>query len=196
MGQTVVPSREPPRAGPPEQDHALMAEVRAGSPTALGLLAKMYWTPLVRFVARQVGDLDTAKDIVQEVFIQVWDRREAWVSRGSPKAYLFRLARSLMVDELRRRRSLLRWTGLWQRQPRPDPITPLQLVREREIEEAYEAAIKRLPDRRREAFSLVHLGGLSYQEAAELMGISRQTLANQMSAALKQLREALGALLD
>lgn len=197
MAQPAVSNRDPPRSGPPQdRDQVLMAEIRTGSAVALDQLTQVYWTPLVRFVARQLNDMDAAKDVVQEVFIYVWNRRETWVPRASPRAYLFRLARSLTVDEQRRRRSRTRWAGVWKRQPRPEPATPLQLVQESEIELVYKAAIERLSARRREAFSLVHLAGLSYAEAAEVMGISRQTLANQMSAALKQLRESLGTLLD
>jgi len=173
-----------------------MVLVRAGSTSGFDQLLNAFWEPLVRYAARQLGDLDVAKDIVQDGFIQVWDRRGTWSPVGCARAYLYKVVRSLVIDEQRRRLVRLRWAGRSRLEEHPTPPTPIQLLGEAELRLAYERALRKLPARRREAFVLVRLRGLSHEEAAEVMGISAQTVANQMSAALAELRSALEPLIN
>jgi len=168
-----------------------MVRVRAGSTAAFEQLLQAYWTSLVRYAARQLDDLDAAKDVVQEVFIQVWARRTEWDASGSAKAYLYTMARSLVIDEQRRRRVRLRWADRKRNAGRLDPPTPIQVLGQAELRAAYERAVRGLPPRRREVFTLVHSRGLSHEDVAAAMGISVQTVANQMSMALAQLRRAV-----
>jgi RNA polymerase sigma-70 factor (ECF subfamily) len=60
-----------------------------------------------------------------------------------------------------------------------------------QTQEAFLEAVSSLPPRRREAFSLVALRGLSHKEASEVLDISEQTVANHVSAALREVRDAL-----
>ncbi|MCY4574821.1 MAG: sigma-70 family RNA polymerase sigma factor, partial [Gemmatimonadetes bacterium] len=72
----------------------------------------------------------------------------------------------------------------------PRAATPAEELDAQLLAEALESAVTALPNRRREVFELIVLRGLSYAEAAAVMGISVQTVANQMSAALKSVRRA------
>ena len=71
------------------------------------------------------------------------------------------------------------------------PAQPDELLEETLLQEEVAAAIADLPERRREVFVLARFHGLSYQEIADVLGVSQQTVANQMSSALSQLRELL-----
>ena len=111
-------------------------------------------------------------------------------------AWLYQTARNLAVDELRKIEVRRRW-----REAQPDvefasPPTPLQAAENRDVLEALRRALDALPDRRREAFTLVHLHGLSIREAAEVMGSAPQTVANQVAAAVAELRRSLRPFLD
>lgn len=171
---------------------SLMSAIRGGSQSALGRLMDHLWPELVRYAARQLGDVELARDIVQETFIQVWERRRAWTPRGSARAYLFRIARHLVIDEKRRQRVRWRWLARQRQRNSPRPATPAEELDAKLLAEALESAVAALPNRRREVFELVVLRGLSYAEVAAVMGISAQTVANQMSAALKSVRRACG----
>lgn len=59
----------------------LMTDVGRGSATALDHLMRLCWADLVRYAARQLRDRDLARDVVQEAFIQVWQRRRTWTPR-------------------------------------------------------------------------------------------------------------------
>ena len=179
---------------PADEGHleSLMSAIRGGSQPALGRLLDHLWPELVRYAARQLADVEMARDIVQETFIQVWERRRAWTPRGSARAYLYRIVRHLVIDEKRKQRVRWRWRERQGQQDSPRPATPAEELDAQLLAEALEAAVTALPKRRREIFELVVLRGLSYADAAAAMGISVQTVANQMSAALKSVRRACG----
>jgi RNA polymerase sigma-70 factor (ECF subfamily) len=175
---------------------ALVDGVREGSAAALQELMDGLWGELVRFAARELGDLDGARDIVQGAFVYVWEHRASWVPSGSPRAYLYRVVRNAIIDEHRRVRVRRDWAERERASPPATVPDPDEQLAAGEVERAFENAVAALPDRRRAAFSLVVLGGLSHAEAAETLGISRQTVANQVSHALADVREALRTVID
>ena len=168
-----------------------MAAIRGGSQSALARLMDQCWPELVRYAARQFGEVDLARDIVQEAFIQIWERRRAWEPRGSARAYLYRIVRNLVIDEKRKQAVRRRWVA--SRDPRPaTPVaTPDQVLDAKMLTDVFEAAVASLPSRRREVFELVFMRGLSHADAAAVMKVSAQTVANQMSSALRAVRKAV-----
>ena len=169
----------------------LMAEIKGGSSWALGRLMNLCWEELVHYAARQLGDVELAQDVVQEAFIQVWERRRGWRPRGSARAYLYRIVRNLVIDEKRKYEVRRRWAERQQLMDAPRPATPAQELDAKMLADAFDAAVASLPDRRREVFELVFQRGLSHAEAAAVLNISVQTVANQMSAALRSVRRAI-----
>jgi len=182
-----------------ERDRALIDRIRAGDTGAFDGFIQEQWKPLVYFVSQSVGNVDDAEDLAQEVFFRIWSRRRGLRPEARLRAYLFQIARNLVIDHFRKRRVRDRWARDRARATTEVDPTPetLELLTREELLAAVEAAIARLPPRRREAFTLVHTHGFSYRDAASIMGIAPQTLADQVSAALGQLRRWLvgGALL-
>ncbi len=169
----------------------LMAAVKGGSSRALGRLMNLCWDDLVRYAARQLGDVELARDLVQEAFIQVWERRRGWRPRGSARAYMYRIVRHQVIDEKRKQGVRRRWAERQQQLDAPRPATPAEEFDAKVLADAFETAVASLPDRRREVFELVFQRGLSHAEAAAVLDISVQTVANQMSAALRSVRQAI-----
>ena len=188
------------RSSPDSAQHdaltSLMDEIREGSEPALGELMDLCWPELVRYAASQLGDVDLARDIAQEAFIQVWERRRGWRPRGSARVYLYRIVRHLVIDRKRRRAVRRRWRD---RQGRDDAIrgghapSPADMLEATLLADRFRTAVASLPDRRREVFELVFQRGLTHAEAAAVMKVSAQTVANQMSAALRTVRRVVAA---
>lgn len=179
-------------------DDALMERIADGDAAAFGALFDRYWTSLVVSAERMLLRRDAAKDIVQEAFVQVWRNRSSWRPTGSVKGYLWRITRNLALNEQRRQRTRKGWA---ERNAGEDPTSgslpgPAELFEAEALRAEVEEAVRSLPARRREVFVLARFEGLSYEEIAEAMGISPQTVANQMSAALAALREALSGRLQ
>jgi RNA polymerase sigma-70 factor (ECF subfamily) len=172
-----------------DSDLALLSRIRRADTGALGILLERHWAPVVRYVLGLLDSRDAAEDIAQETFVRLWERREAWKLEGSVRALLFRVARNLSLDELRRR-------SAHERIARSAPRKPLQLAPDEELENlelraVLARAVDSLPQRRREVFILVHHHGLSYRETAAVLDLSPQTVANHLTLALADLRTLL-----
>jgi RNA polymerase sigma-70 factor (ECF subfamily) len=135
--------------------------------------------------------LDTAEEVAQETFVRLWQTRTRWASGGSVHSFLFRTARNLGLGilrhfEVRRRTEPEVRQALTLHYP-----SPLEILTQKELRTALWSAIDTLPARRREALVLVRIQGFSLDEAAQRMGLSRQTVANHISLALEDLEEIL-----
>lgn len=175
----------------PPADSELFAGIRSGEAATLTRLQALYWAPLVLFAGRIVEGRADAQDVVQEAFVRLWVRRERWEPRGSVRSLLFTLTRNAALDELRshKRRERVAGSGGLPSAPAAPPDDAAAT----ELQRAAAAAVEALPARRREVFRLAREEGLTYPEIAEILELSKQTVANHMSLALADLREALKA---
>lgn len=177
-------------------DERLMELIHQDDALALRQLMVRYWQPVVAYTRKILEDPDAAADMAQYTFIKVWQNRAQWIPSGKVGAYIFRIARNAVVNELRSRRSRSQLSE----SRGPDNFraswNPLELLEEKELRSALEQALHRLPPRRREVYLLARDGGLSHVEISEVMGISPQTVANQMSSAISDLRRYLAGVLE
>ena len=170
-------------------DIALLACVLNGDESGLAALLDRHWTSLVRYSRSILDDRDAAEDVVQEVFVRLWEHRKTWGLEGSVLGLLFRMTRNLSLDESRQLETRQRAAKNAQRPKQPS--CPAQSIQDNEIGSAIQAALEKLPERRREVFVLVRQHGLSYREAADALDIAPQTIANHLQMALADLRESL-----
>lgn len=169
----------------------ILARLRDGDPDALGELMAAYWKPLVGYVAGTLSSRDAVEDVVQETFVRLWQNRSGLTPSGSPRALLYRIARNL-VFKLHRHKGVRRSKEHELRHFLTRGVeSPLERVVANEARDILKAAIEKLPERRREAFVLLRWHGFSLKEAAEVMGLSTQTVANHAALAMKQLKECL-----
>jgi RNA polymerase sigma-70 factor (ECF subfamily) len=149
---------------------------------------------LVRFFAARLRSMAAAEDLVQDLYVRV-------AALGgdepveNPSAYLYRLASNLMLDRLRSdRRSGLR-DGAWAQSQRlelageamADEPSAERNVAGRQRVAQLARAIDGLPPKTRRAFELHKLQGLTQEETARALGVSRKTVEKQISAALQRL---------
>ena len=173
----------------PAPDRELIEGIRAGDAETLRRLHAAYWDPLVRFAAGILDGGSDPQDVVQEAFVRLWTHRERWESDGSVRALLYTVTRNAALDERRRRTRSAR-ASLAADPPVPSS-PPSDDAVAAELREAAREAVLRLPPKRQEVFRLAREEGLAYAEIASVMGVSVQTVANQMSLALADLRRAL-----
>jgi RNA polymerase sigma-70 factor (ECF subfamily) len=176
-------------------DATLLARLRDDDAAALDALLERHWAALCRYVVRTTGSQDAAADVAQEAFCRLWEMRATWRLDGSVRGLLFRLARNAAVSEHRREQARERAAGTYA-ELTLDPKSAVLPAERAELRDAIEDAVEHLPARRREVFTLRMVDDLSYDEIAEVMGTSRQTVANQLSRALATLRDGLRHMLD
>jgi RNA polymerase sigma-70 factor (ECF subfamily) len=175
-------------------DASLLARLGAGDAAALDAMLDRYWEPVFRYAWRMTDSRDAASDLAQEVFCRLWERRASWSSEGSVRGLVFRLARNEAVSRHRRGRARDRAQRGYAELYVTTDDGPSAAERA-ELRDALESAVDALPARRREVFLFRMMDGLSYDEIAAVMRISRQTVANQLSRALATLRADLADLL-
>lgn len=173
------------------QSTDLVERIRAGDAAAFEALFHAHHASLCAFAYRYVGARDLAEEIVQEVFLFVWERRETWDVRTSVKNYLLTAVRNAAVSYLRHERVVRRreaeTIALFSRST---PTADREL-HNTELAGLVQRAVDRLPDRCRLVFTLHREQGLTYVEIAEVLGISPKTVEVHMGRALKGLRKAL-----
>jgi RNA polymerase sigma-70 factor (family 1) len=167
--------------------------IRAGDPSAFETLFHAYYAPLCSFAYRYLGARDLAEEIVQEVFLCIWERRESWDVRTSVRSYLLTSVRNAALSYLRHERVVRRRQAEVRDSHESVAASPEACALEAETVVAVRQAIARLPDRCRLVFTLHREQGLTYTEVAEALGISPRTVEVQIGRALKSLRKALAS---
>lgn len=153
---------------------------------------RTHYAFVCRIIFRYVGDRVRAEDIAQDMFVELWTKREVLNIHTSPQAYLRRMAISRALNYLRDNRKH-QWDEIddTAEEKAVSPAAPevILAMEERELAEQVEAAISRLPEKCRIVFQLSRVDQLSYAEIAETLQISVKTVENQVGKALRLLRD-------
>lgn len=169
-----------------------LAALRTGDENALRRIFDRHYPPLLNDVYRIVPDEDTCQDLAQEVFVELWRKRADIDIRISLRAYLRRAALNKALNHLKTHKRLVLDAPERLANTADDSARDISHKIEQEnIESALHAAIGTLPEKCRLVFSLSRFEQMSHREIAEQLGISIKTIENQITKAMKMLREAL-----
>lgn len=174
----------------PVTDRDLLERLRQGDTTAFDAIFRAWYGPLVGTAERMLRDRAVAEELVQDVMLELWRRRESLTAEGSPQAYLFQATRNRVLNHLRHLKIEQRGEPEVRSESSPSPHADAAVV-EAELDVAVQRAMQSLPDRCREVFELSRVHGLKYAEIARQLGISVKTVEAQMGKALRTLREQL-----
>jgi len=176
----------------------IIDQIRCGSEKAFRVVYDLYFLRLERFAAAYVIDRGEAQDIVQSVFLTLWDRKESLYSETNLGNYLITLTKNQCLNYLRHERVQLNYLTR-QEQKNAELLLnfyALERLNENkllfdELEIAAKQAIDSLPGQSREVFILSRIEGMKYQEIAQKLEVSVKTVEKKMSIALELLRDAL-----
>src|SRR5216117_3812795 len=150
-----------------------------------------HYCGLCDYVLRFVGSADAAQDLVQDLFLHLWDTRGPRDAVRLTRGYLYVAARNRALKYLRHRRVAAAWLERAAREEVPSASSPEDLYLRRELADAVTRAIAELPSRCREIFVLRRQQQLSYNEIAARAGVSLGTVKSQMWRATVLLKEKL-----
>ncbi len=156
-------------------------------------LFKEYYGSLCHFAASFLNDPASAEDIVQQVFINIWDRREAIDSEKPVKSYLLASVKNRCLNYIRDNKKY-RSYFLDIEAEMEIPVKAKDLISEKYLNDKLEAALNKLPEKCREIFVLCRFEEMKYKQVAEKLGVSQKTVEAQMSKALKIMRNELKGL--
>jgi RNA polymerase sigma-70 factor (family 1) len=181
-----------------ENDHInleLLIRLKNGDIIAFDELYKLYSHKLFSFVLRILKDEADSDDIVQEVFLKIWEYREKLGDYKLMNSFIFTIAYNNSISLIRKRISSTKYIDylrtLSVKQTQGNLITEIELI---ELNNQVENLIFNLPARQKQVFLLHREKGLTYTEIAEELEISKNTVENHMVKALKYLRRNLNIL--
>lgn len=152
---------------------------------------------LKTYAARMLGDSLLAEDVAQDSFLALY-RHLSQVPQSAFRPWLYRVCRNLCLDHLRRRKFKLRLFRDLERdddRPHTPPDEfgdrPDQVAQSREAQQAIEDAIQKLPTKFRDAFLLCEMQGLSYEDAAAILGCPVKTVSTRLFRARQRFRSAV-----
>ena len=169
----------------------LVKQLLVGNEKAFRKLFDTYRNDLYKFSLSMVFSKPYAEEIVQDVFLNLWLKRETINPELSFKSYLFTITRNKTISFLKKaaNNKKLREEIFYKSQESVNPTE--RYMREEELKIIKKEALDLLPPRRRLIFEMSRNDGKSYEEIAGELGISPNTVRNQMSMALETLREFL-----
>jgi RNA polymerase sigma-70 factor (ECF subfamily) len=174
-------------------DSTFIERIRAGDEQAYEELFHRYYRELCRYGAR-LSPGGAAEEIVQEVFLKVWLRRERLREVTTLRSYLYAAVRNHALNQIKREGYEDRWRQGKQVELAESPAVAASAdedVRAAELTAAIERALELLPPRCRQAFLLQRREQMSVAEIAEAMQIAPKTVEIQIGNALKLLRRSL-----
>lgn len=169
-------------------DSQLVELWRMGNENAYRALFDRYFYRLYHYTLKFIHDGRVSEEIVMDVMLAVWQKKQQLNSNRSLSAYLYKSVRNRLIDYLRKQ-SLptvsLDQTAI---EPSADCITDGRLLH-KEMECLYKTGLDRLPPQKKRIFTMSREEGSSYQEIADRLQLSKNTVENHMVAAIRLLKD-------
>ncbi|MEM9327778.1 MAG: RNA polymerase sigma-70 factor [Bacteroidota bacterium] len=150
-----------------------------------------HFDSLRNFLYYKAGDIDLAEDLVQEVFIKIWEKRKE-IRKETVKSLLFTMANNLLMNHFNHLKVVRNHEGESQREDRKEMNTPQFQMEETEFGERLQRVLDKIPEGSREVFLMNRLDKIKYDEIAVRLDISVKAVEKRMSKALSIIREELG----
>lgn len=168
-------------------------ELKDSDQSAFEQIFNHFYSALLGYASRILNSREVAKDIVQEAFITLWNKRENIDPAKSVKSLLYRIVYTRCLNQIRDKREFGYDTEQMNQvadtdteNTEPDFSTDVN-----ELGEILESVICKLPERQREAFLLSRQEGLTHDEIANIMDCRPATVNNHITSAMKNLRNHL-----
>ena len=163
-------------------------------------LFRRYYPSLIFYATRLVGE-EEAEDVVQDVFVELWKRKDSIEIGEQIQAFLYRAVYTRALNVLKHRNVEDGYCAAMEEINRrraefyqPDNNEVIRKIEDRELRKETHDAINELPDKCKEVFKLSYLHDMKNKEIADVLGVSLRTVEAHMYKALKFLRNRLGHL--
>jgi len=166
-------------------DSELFKKIRQGNEGAFTIVFDRYYSQLCYYADKFLYDLDESRSLVQQVFVDLWIKRNKLLIKQSLKAYLFKSVQNSSLDFLKHRLVESKYVNQVNHQFETEDC---DLIVEAELNARLNAAIEGLPEKCRQIFTLCRFEELHYNEIAQRLGISIKTVEMQMGIAIKKLK--------
>jgi len=181
-----------------ELENELIQLIKKGNHKSFELVFKTYYPRLCTYAFHYTKQIEAAEDLVKDIFVHLWEKKEKLNIKSSLSGYLFRSVHNSCINYLEREKimrknySINEFPALELKMKQPlSPDYPIGYFLAREMENQIEAEIEKLPEQCREIFKLSRIECLSHKKIAKKLNISENTVKTQIFRALKKIRKSL-----
>lgn len=169
----------------------LLMDVKLGSRTAFEQLYNLHRLVIYDNLRRLIRDEGVVKEILQDVFLKIWERRKELEADMYFRAYLFRIARNMVIDYYRKVKREKKLVDNLQVFASEVSDQPMESVISSDEEDLLMGAIATLSPQRKRIFMLCKLEGKSYEEVSQILGVSSSTISDHIVKATRTIRDRL-----
>ena len=172
-------------------DTQLVNRLKKDDESAFAEIYRRYAENLAGFAASKLYCLDDAQDLIHDLFVKLWSDRKELVITSSLRTYLFTIVRYRIVDKIRKNITREEYAGMIQSLAQACEPGIEQQIAAKELQRTIETSLQELSPKVQRVYHLSRGEHLSNREIAEKLGLSEQTVKNQLSVALKHLRRSV-----
>ena len=169
-------------------DIVIIKLIQNGNSKEFEKLFNNYCNQLCNYLLYFLNDKDLIEQIVQELFISIWENRKDF-NPSSIKAYLFTAVKNKALNQIRHQKIKYNSEESIKNQYYSNSVDIQNNYENKETISIIKSIVNLLPAKRKEIFILIKFYGLSYKETADMLGLSVKTVENQMGNALKFIRD-------
>ncbi|MGA1978574.1 MAG: RNA polymerase sigma-70 factor [Bacteroidales bacterium] len=173
------------------RDQEIISRIRKGDKKEFESLFRSYYVLLVRYAKSIIRDHDTAEEIVQNLFVRVWQKRGTLLIETSLNGYLYKAVHNQCLHYIDHQKIVEKHAQEMGRRAVAEAENPLDAIQYKELQERMTSILERLPERCSMIFCMNRFEGLRYAEIAEKLSVSLKTVEANMGRALKEFRKAL-----
>jgi RNA polymerase sigma-70 factor, ECF subfamily len=173
------------------EEQNLIKELKKRNKFAFDYLFTYYYSGLCHFAYKYLGDHQSAEDVVQDIFVSFYFESPQLEIKSSLKSYLFVSVRNRCLNWQKHHQSVEKYRQMILRKTDERDDLPVEMLAESELRSAIEKGMEKLPVRCREIFVMSRMKGLSNQQIADELQLSKRTVELQITNALKILRTEL-----
>lgn len=169
-------------------DHKLIQGLVAGHESSYNTLFNEYYLVLSIYARKYLGDIDISKEIVQDMFVRLYESRHLLENVHSLKGYLYKSVRNSCLNYIKLNKIHNRHKENIRQDHSGSSYDLSEEIQESELEQRIFRIVSELPDKCRQIFRMSRVEGLKNDEIAGKFNISKRTVETQISKALKTLR--------
>jgi RNA polymerase sigma-70 factor (family 1) len=177
-----------------QTEKELLHFLRMGDETAFTTIYNHYWKKLFSIAANKLHNLTDAEEVVQDIFLDLWKRKESLVITSSLAAYLSVALKYKVIDRLARKAVELRYQKYAAYHLNPLDSSTEESLNLAELQDKLKKAVAELPEKCRLVFELSRDRGFSQKQIAHQLGIAEKTVESHLGKALRTLRMRMGSI--
>jgi RNA polymerase sigma-70 factor (ECF subfamily) len=172
-------------------DFQLLNLLKKDDEAAFAEIYDRYAQDLTGFASAKLYSLEDARDLIHDLFVKIWEERKTLAITANLQSYLFAFTRYRIIDKIRRNITREEYAAMVRSLIISHPPGADKQIEVKELQQTIKNSLDGLPQRAREIYKLSREENLGVREIAGRLGLSEQTVKNQLSTALKHIRQSL-----